>query len=153
MWHSGVCFKRRYVMVYSFCIFGICRPFSVDLPAKMESLAFSTCQSKKGERTIADICNHYHCTDAGWICSQTSCHGLSCAGRSMPFIPGVMELRYVLNDGAAFSMGRRRVGARVPHRRNGPCAGGAGGVFFLEEAVFLVGALGVYPDFPAVWAI
>ena len=37
MWHSGVCFKRRYVMVYGiFTFFGISRPFSGDLPAKTE---------------------------------------------------------------------------------------------------------------------
>ena len=73
---------------------------------------------------------------------------------AMPFIPGVMELRYVLNDGAALQhAGRRRVGRVFLIVVTG-LALAALAVYFsgrsrlpwLERWVFIL-------IFPAVWAI
>ena len=105
MWHAAFvlsaakCYGLRH-----FAFFGICRPFSVDSPAKTERVWLFQSANQRKERTIADICNHYHCTDrADQLTKHLATVYLAPVG-AMPFIPGVMELRYVLNDGAAFSM-------------------------------------------------
>ena len=105
MWHSGVCFKRRYVMVYGiFAFFGICRPFSVDLPAKMERVwLFNVPIKERNVPLLISVIIIIALTGLDQLTKHLATVYLAPVG-SMPFIPGVMELRYVLNDGAAFSM-------------------------------------------------
>ena len=105
MWHSGVCFKRRYVMVYGiFAFFGICRPFSVDLPAKMERVwLFNVPIKERNVPLLISVIIIIALTGLDQLTKHLATVYLAPVG-AMPFIPGVMELRYVLNDGAAFSM-------------------------------------------------
>lgn len=105
MWHSGVCFKRRYVMVYGiFAFFGICRPFSVDLPAKMERVwLFKVPIKERNVPLLISVIIIIALTGLDQLTKHLATVYLAPVG-AMPFIPGVMELRYVLNDGAAFSM-------------------------------------------------
>ena len=122
MWHSGVCFKRRYVMVYGiFAFFGICRPFSVDSPAKTERVwLFKVPIKERNVPLLISVIIIIALTGLDQLTKHLATVYLAPVG-AMPFIPGVMELRYVLNDGAAFSMlADAEWGARVPHRRNGP---------------------------------
>ena len=105
MWHSGVCFKRRYVMVYGiFAFFGICRPFSVDLPAKTERVwLFKVPIKERNVPLLISVIIIIALTGLDQLTKHLATVYLAPVG-AMPFIPGVMELRYVLNDGAAFSM-------------------------------------------------
>ena len=105
MWHSGVCFKRRYVMVYGiFAFFGICRPFSVDLPAKTERVwLFKVPIKERNVPLLISVIIIIALTGLDQLTKHLATVYLAPVG-AMPFIPGVMELRYVLNDGAAVSM-------------------------------------------------
>ena len=105
MWHSGVCFKRRYVMVYGiFAFFGICRPFSVDSPAKTERVwLFKVPIKERNVPLLISVIIIIALTGLDQLTKHLATVYLAPVG-AMPFIPGVMELRYVLNDGAAFSM-------------------------------------------------
>lgn len=103
--HSGVCFKRRYVMVYGiFAFFGICRPFSVDSPAKTERVwLFKVPIKERNVPLLISVIIIIALTGLDQLTKHLATVYLAPVG-AMPFIPGVMELRYVLNDGAAFSM-------------------------------------------------
>ena len=105
MWHSGVCFKRRYVMVYGiFTFFGISRPFSGDLPAKTErAWLFKVPVKERNVPLLISVIIIIALTGLDQLTKHLATVYLAPVG-AMPFIPGVMELRYVLNDGAAFSM-------------------------------------------------
>ena len=105
MWHSGVCFKRRDVMVYGiFTFFGISRPFSGDLPAKTErAWLFKVPVKERNVPLLISVIIIIALTGLDQLTKHLATVYLAPVG-AMPFIPGVMELRYVLNDGAAFSM-------------------------------------------------
>ena len=92
-------------MVYGiFAFFGICRPFSVDLPAKMERVwLFKVPIKERNVPLLISVIIIIALTGLDQLTKHLATVYLAPVG-AMPFIPGVMELRYVLNDGAAFSM-------------------------------------------------
>lgn len=63
-------FKRRYMLWFTaFLHFRHLQTIFCGFACKTERVWLS-CANQRKERTIADICNHYHCTDRGWISSQ-----------------------------------------------------------------------------------
>ena len=92
-------------MVYGiFAFFGICRPFSVDSPAKTERVwLFKVPIKERNVPLLISVIIIIALTGLDQLTKHLATVYLAPVG-AMPFIPGVMELRYVLNDGAAFSM-------------------------------------------------
>ena len=92
-------------MVYGiFTFFGISRPFSGDLPAKTErAWLFKVPVKERNVPLLISVIIIIALTGLDQLTKHLATVYLAPVG-AMPFIPGVMELRYVLNDGAAFSM-------------------------------------------------
>ena len=80
------------------------QPFSVDSPAKTERVwLFKVPIKERNVPLLISVIIILALTGLDQLTKHLATVYLAPVG-SMPFIPGVMELRYVLNDGAAFSM-------------------------------------------------
>ena len=97
--------RRRYVMVYG--IFYIFRHFQTILwgfACKTErAWLFKVPVKERNVPLLISVIIIIALTGLDQLTKHLATVYLAPVG-AMPFIPGVMELRYVLNDGAAFSM-------------------------------------------------